>query len=227
MEPSKQSIRPGWYLRCLANSGTNRTSRRVEMRIRQLRTNTVNFISRLTYLVGLITFAVAPVWADEDVSIHLWQSDSQLKGGKVATCSVLLTTANVQESLTMNLGLLIEKPQLLTMLKITVHRQASNRPHIPVKIHSAWIRSSSGSSIGKLKQINTHPNQYYLGGADGADVFRVLLPGIMKNGISVGYQERPNTFDKVLKVSEPLPNEAVKSLVSCMEELRAQIETFR
>ncbi len=50
-----------------------------------------------------------------------------------------------------------------------------------------------------------------------------LLDGILKDGISMGYQEKPGTFDKVIRVPEPLPSEGLRNFLSCLDDLKKSI----
>lgn len=176
-------------------------------------------------LIGAIW---SPVLAAEDVLVHLWEADSQTIGGKTVNCYVLLTAVAEQEAFTMNLSLFAqsvapEKIQTFTGIKIRAYRLENGSQEVPIEVHSAWIRSSSGSTVGKLKKLDTHPDPYFLGAAPGMGLFTTLLQGILRDGVSVGFQENSGNFDKVFKIAEPLPDDSKKTLLSCMNDLRSSL----
>jgi hypothetical protein len=178
---------------------------------------------RWIYVVTLIGIMADIGFANQDFLVHEWEADSQTRGGKTVSCFVGLKLANEQETISMNLTLFAEviapqKVQGFTGLKIIVLRD--NDRQIPV--YSGWIKSSSGSTVGKMKKID-HPGKYFMGGTSGPELFRTILKGILRDGLSVGYQETPGAFDKVFKVAEPLPDDSRKALWSCLHNLQSTL----
>jgi hypothetical protein len=171
------------------------------------------------YVLALIVVMANTSYANQDVLLHIWEADSQTRGGKTVSCYVGLMLGTKQEVVSMNLTLLGElitpqKAQTSTALKIRAVKYDDRQ----IKVHSGWVRSSSGSTVGKLKKID-HPGMYFLAGANGMDLFRNILRGILKDGVSVGYQENPGAFDKVFKIAEPLPDDSARALSSCLSDL--------
>jgi hypothetical protein len=111
-----------------------------------------------------------------------------------------------------------QKVKGFTGLKIIVLRD--NNRQIPV--YSGWVSSSSGSTVGKLKKID-HPGKYFVAGTSNPELFGTILKGILRDGISVGYQETPDKFDKVFKIVEPLPDDSARALSSCMDDLSSSL----
>ena len=179
--------------------------------------------SRWFYVAALIGIMAHTSFASPSVLVHEWEVDSQTKGGKTVSCFVELKLVSEQEAVSMNLSLFGEsntpqKVQAWTGLKIRALKQDGSQ----IKVHSGWVRSSSGSTVGKLKKVD-HPEMYFLGAASGPDLFVTILKGILRDGASVGYQETLGKFDKVFKIVEPLPDGSARALSSCIDDLRSSL----
>lgn len=183
-------------------------------------------MKKLAILFLILSFGYAPVFASEHIITHIWESDSQTRAGKVVSCWLQLNAVNQDQILmTMNLSVMAEEVDVnhvknITMLKVTASRVTRKLQSVPIKIDHGWVKSSSGMSIGNLKQIDVKPEPYFLGSAPGLDLFDEIIMGAVENGITVGYQERPGTYNKVYKISEPPPLDIVTKLLSCFRTMQ-------
>jgi len=179
-------------------------------------------------LFFLVTFFRAHGFAADPVLVHLWEADSQVREGKTVSCYIQVSAATESQLVTMNLSLFAEsvdrKIQVFTGLKIRAARYTAGQKETPIKLYGGWIRSSSGSTVGRLKPVNTNPEPHFLGAAAGLELFQELLNGIVKDGVAIGYQEKPGMFDKVIKVPDPLPPERLRNFVACLDDLRRNID---
>lgn len=169
-------------------------------------------------------------FAADPALFHLWQAHSQARGGKTVSCYIQLMAATDDALITSNLALFAEqfapeKVQTFTALKITASTYGGGQKEVPIKLYNGWLRSSSGSTVARLKIVNTDPETHFLAAASGAEIFQDLLDGIAKDGISVGYQDERGSFDKVVRVTEPLPPEALRNIYGCLGDLQQTLES--
>jgi hypothetical protein len=172
----------------------------------------------------LLMLSVQIASASENMTFYDWQADFQASE-KSTTCFIQLTGINRERFilLTMNLSALVEKSPLNQIREITVLRVTAsqiNKPDLsdmaPIKIHNAWIKTSLGTSLGKITKIDVGPELYYLGGAKGSDLFHTLIEGILNNGAIIGYQEKPTDPDIVSRVPAPPPDVVIGRLLPCL-----------
>ncbi len=111
----------------------------------------------------------------------------------------------------------------MTLLKVTARSVATERPFdtTPIKLHEAWVRSSTGTTAGKLIRTDAGESSYYLGVAAGDEVFVAVIEGLITDGLTVGYNLRPGGLDTVTVVKEPPTSEAG------LTEFRACLKRFR
>ena len=190
-------------------------------------------MKKLAILLWILILGYTPVFASEIIISHFWEADSQTKAGKVVTCFLQLTAVNLDQILmTMNLSLMAEKVEanrvrILTMLKITAARITETLQSVPIKLHHGWLRTSSGTSIGNFTKIDVKPDPYFLAGASGMDLFAEITKGALKDGVTVGFQEKPGTFDKVYKISDPPPLDITNKFLSCFVAMSNDISTSK
>lgn len=186
----------------------------------------VGKMKKLAILFLILSLGYAPAFASEYITTHNWESDSQSRGGKIVSCRLQLNAVNQDQILmTMNLSVMAEEVDVnrvknITMLKVTASRVTNKLQSVPIKIDHGWVKSSSGTSIGNLQKIDGKPEPYFLGSTPGLDLFDEIIMGAVENGITVGYQERPGTYNKVYKISEPPPLDIVTKLLSCFRTMQ-------
>ncbi len=180
----------------------------------------------------VLTFALSlPAFASEHVISHFWEADSQTRAGAVVTCYIQLTAVNYKQiAITMNVSIFAQMatPELvenMTMVKITASRITNpfTAESQPIKINYGWVKSSSGTSVGKVKITDVSPDPYFLGVAAGMDLFQEITFGILKDGVTVGYQEKPGTFDVTFTIATPPSGDVSLKLGSCLSEMRQRI----
>ncbi len=106
-----------------------------------------------------------------------------------------------------------------TTLKVKAAQRVKPRGYVSIIIHQAWIKSSSATTVGRLKKVDVDPEPYFLAVQAGIDLFQDILKGLMENGIVVGYQEKPDTFDKVFEVKAPLPLDVQAKVIRCFDSM--------
>lgn len=176
------------------------------------------------FILALAFLLCESVIASENIVFREWNSGPQLSGGKTKTCFIGLDIVSDKFlALTMNFAILAEPTpagmvRSVSSLKITATETTQGKNSKKVNIHYAWIKSSSASTVGKIKttKLETDPN--YLG-AGKYDLFFDVLDGVVKNGVVIGYQEKPQSFDKIFEVRDPPPDDIVKKLYLCLGDL--------
>lgn len=176
------------------------------------------FISALALLLS------RPASGSENIVFREWNSGPQLSGGKTKTCFIGLDIITDKFlALTMNFAMIAEptptgKVRSVSSVKITATETTQGKNPKKVKIHYGWIKSSSASTVGKIKttKLETEPN--YLG-AGKYELFLDVLDGIVKDGVVIGYQEKPGSFDKIFEVPIPPPIEVLNKLNLCLDDL--------
>jgi hypothetical protein len=182
-------------------------------------------LNRFAATVGLLfAMLTAHSFAAESSQFHRWQADSQTRGGKTVSCNLQLVASTENMLITSTLALFAEhsapeNTHMFTALKISASKYDSARKEVPIELAGGWIRSSSGSTIGRLTTVKTDAGTEFLGAASGPELFQNLLDGIIKDGMSVGYQEKAASFDNVLRIAEPLPPERLRNLQECLDDL--------
>lgn len=186
----------------------------------------------LTFLLGFV------IWQGEaraatETQVYQWQAEETTKGGVTVGCEVMVVgMIEVSLYVTANLSLFAEpadpsRVHARTVLKITVTEIALDQgfKKTPVRLYGGWLRTSSGTTVGKLKTIPMSPEVYYLGAAPGMDLFIELVSGML-NGITVGFQRRPDGLDTTMTIPTPPPVETILKLETCIQNLQKRIEIF-
>jgi len=161
-----------------------------------------------------------------DLVWHEWSTDAQIMGGKTTTCywQVGLVTSDLT-IITMNLGwVVIPQPSgtwanitLKVTAAKTVNPQGQKFERIPIRIHDAWIKSSTESTVGRLKKVDATPEPYYLG-VGSLELGQEILKGLLVDGLIIGLQESPGKFDIVFRVEEPPSDELKIRFGQCLAQ---------
>jgi len=178
----------------------------------------------LLLTVGLFCLLPEKVQPAEKILHYEWNSGPQYSGGKTKTCflSVDIITEKLL-ALTMNFAMLAEltpsnKVRSVSSLKVVAMESINTKQPRKIGIHYAWIRSSTGSTVGKIKTTKLETELNYLG-AGPYELFLDILSGIVKDGVVIGYQQRAGSFDKIFEIPEPPRVELIQKLNSCLKEL--------
>lgn len=181
-------------------------------------------LKRLASFLLLIFFA-GLVFAAENLTLYDWQVHIQSKERKPTACFIQLTGVNREKRvfLNVNLSVSIDTVPLRGRRATTILRVKADRINksdlsdlSPLKIHDAWMATSLGSSAGEMAKIDVSPDPHYLGGKTGADLFHQLLQGILKDGATIGFQERPGDSGIASTVPAPPPEVIINKLMPCL-----------
>ncbi|MFQ5579288.1 MAG: hypothetical protein ACE5FZ_01635 [Nitrospiria bacterium] len=175
---------------------------------------------RLFSLALFVSLLAEPSDLVEKVQFYDWKSDVVSKQER-NTCVIHFTGITQSRIvLSMNLSVVEEKSSEGEALYITMIKVSAGRIHkidlsdvTPIKIQNAWVKTSAGSSEGKVNKINDGPNPYFLAGTEGFDLFRTLVRGIAEEGVVVRFEEGP---DMQMVVQVPAPAlEITEKLRAC------------
>lgn len=165
------------------------------------------------------------VFAEENVILYDWQTDFQATGENRKSCFIQFSGVNKQRGvfLSMNLSVVVDQFPFQAMRETTILRitaERIQRPDFseiaPIRIHDAWLKTSLGSSFGKLFKINLGSEPYYLGGASGSDLFHTLLQGLLQTGALIGYREKPGDPEIVSAIPAPPPEVIIEKVMPCL-----------
>lgn len=161
-----------------------------------------------------------PSVAVEMVQFYDWQAEIVSKEERT-TCVIHFTGITQSRIVIgMNLSLVEEKAaegegRYFTLIKVSAgHIHKIDLSDVtPIKIQNAWIKTSAGSSEGKINKINDGPNPYFLGGTEGFDLFQSLVLGIKQEGVVVRFEEGPD-LETVARIPPP-PPEIIDKVSHC------------
>lgn len=175
------------------------------------------------------------IWQGEaraatEAQTYQWHGEETTRGGVTDGCEVMVTGMMVSREVslivTANLSLFAKpadssRVKIGTLLKITVNEIALDQDFklTPIRLYGGWIRTSSGTTVGKLMTISVSPEMYYLGVTPGIDLYLELVSGMLKDGVTVGFQRRPGGLDTTMTIPTPPPVETIAKLETCFENL--------
>jgi hypothetical protein len=115
-----------------------------------------------------------------------------------------------------------------TNLKVAVSQfNANDDGSKPITLHYAWLKSSTGSTVGKLKDATPDSRPYYQAVAPGTDLFVSVLKGVHASGVVIGYQENLGGLDSTVESEGPPPPDVRAKLTSCLVDFTAALRSER
>ncbi len=179
-------------------------------------------------LLVLISLAVSfqlssqSALAVESLLFHDWQADVLSAENSKKQCYIQFTGISKERILvSMRLAMMEEKIPFKdavtwTLIKVSAGRLQSDDPSdvIGIKIEEAWLETSAGSSIGLIKKLDQGQAPQFLGGVEGFRLFEMLLKGIGKDGITVGFRTKSEPRVTVLHAPAP-PKSLFVKLYTC------------
>ncbi len=195
------------------------------------------FITTLFVFIVVTTSGLAD---SKKTDWHEWKVGTQTSGGHTVACSLGLDSLtfdsftsgskDFNSTLIMTtLSLLIveksDKKVLSFLVKIVGERILDDLKTQAIPIYYAWVKSSTGSTVNQITQLETKPEKYFLGGMHGNEgmaLFVKILRGIVEDGLVIGWQESPGKFDKVISIKDPPPEEELLSFLSCLENQKKE-----
>ncbi len=173
------------------------------------------------WVIFSIFFTLLPAFSAETIQFYDWQVDVKKQDQK-KRCYIQFTGATRRKvRLSMHLSIVEEKlptggKRTFTLLKISAGRinprDFSNVT--PIDLTDAWVETSSGTSRGKIEKTEIGQAGYFLGGVAGIGLFESLLPGIEKDGITVGYLSEAEPVETIIHTPAPPPH-LFKRLFTC------------
>lgn len=193
---------------------------------------TIKCIPILAFLLGFVT-CQGETRAATEAYIFQWQAEETTKGGRTVGCGILVDgMIGTSLYVTANLTLFIEPAEstqfsVMTLLKITVAELALDQGFkmTPMRLHGGWIRTSSGTTVGKLRDIPTSP--YYLGSLEsgpGMDLFIELISGMLEDGVTIGFQLRPDGWDTTMRIPMPPPVDTIVKIQTCLQNFERSVK---
>jgi hypothetical protein len=149
--------------------------------------------------------------AIENLRFHDWQADVlSLKDSK-KQCYIQFSAISRRHMLvSMRLAILEERiptkvPVTWTLIKVSASWMRKGDPSdlTAIKIEEAWLETSEGASLGKIKQVDQGEVPHFLGGTRGSSLFDILLKGIGKDGVTIGFRTKSEAKVIVLHVPPP------------------------
>jgi hypothetical protein len=180
-------------------------------------------------MVAILLLPVSFARAGEEVLSQEWDAGTQTKGGKAKICylkNIAVTLGG--ELITSNLSLFGARQgdnsfETIFTLKVVVVQIEEEEEKIVngIPIYSAWIKSSTGSTVGQLTELES-PGYFFGGVAGGKAIplFTLILKGLLTDGMTVGFQTLADAFDRVIHIKEPLPTNVAKNFFECLGELK-------
>jgi len=189
----------------------------------------------LTIMSTLIAFQATCLFVFNALAIDEplrfdWKSEIYSRAGTPIGCSIGLTAMTQSfVFITVDFSYLIEEKSRdkfleMTLLKVTTKQLNRDNPRqtTPIKIYSAWIRSSTGTTAGHLNSNESEP--YYVGGVAGGDLFTVVIKGIFKDGLVLGYQTKAAGLDTMLRFSAPPSPKVIEEFLLCFGDMEKHFE---
>jgi len=153
--------------------------------------------------------------ASESLHFHNWQAEVLPVENSKKQCYIQLSgTSNENIFISMRLAVIEEKiPSketiTWTLIKVSAKRLHNDRPDrvSAIKIEEAWLATSVISSIGRIKKVDQGKASHFLGGIEGFRLFELLLKGIGKDGVTIGFRTKSEA--KVTVVHAPPPSQGL------------------
>ncbi|MFQ5780391.1 MAG: hypothetical protein ACE5HN_06340 [Nitrospiria bacterium] len=166
-----------------------------------------------------LTLLFESAHAVESIRFYDWQADVPSKGEGAPICSIQFTGISQKRVILSMILSMVDDPRKMTLLKVTAgHINKVDLSDVtPIRIQNAWVNTSSGTSKEKIIKIDVGSDPYFLGGTDGFQLFRSLLQGIQKDGVTVVYLAGSD-LETVLSIPKP-PTEMIDELRPCLTTL--------
>ncbi len=152
-----------------------------------------------------------------------WEVAVSSKEEAKKSCHLQMTGVSAHRIfLSMRLSVVKESPaasdqNALTIIKITaaqIHKEDLSDA-VSIELTDAWLETSTVTTLGEVKKIDTASEPHFLGGVKGVGLFNTLLRGMRKDGLMIGYRSTPDRRAKIFQVSAP-PPELFEQLRSCL-----------
>jgi len=177
----------------------------------------IHLLMLCSFLAGHVAFAL------EKARFYDWKVDDSGAGKAMKRCHLHFTgVSNQGIKLSMRLSL-VEKnlpsrdEKGLTMLKITAGQiNPVDRANVsPIAIKEAWIVIGASTTLGKIHQLNTGSEPYFLAGIEGFGLFLDLLDEIHSKGIILGYRSKHDRGETTIQAPPP-PAKTLDKLHTCL-----------
>ncbi len=163
-----------------------------------------------------------PTSAVKSLRFHDWQADVLSSESSKKQCYIQFSGISKERILiSMRLAMVEEKTPFndtitWTLIKVSAGRLRNNNPSdvSAIKIEEAWLETSAGATIGKIKKVDQDQAPHFLGGTEGFKLFEMLLKGIVKDGMTVGFRTKSEPIVTVLHVPPP-PKSLFVKLYGC------------
>jgi hypothetical protein len=189
--------------------------------------------------LGLIAILIVPLigstaaYAVDDALMSVWHSDAITSGGRVVGCDLGVdgmgnTTTYFNLYIALKLDKRADQYRISTLVKLTAQRSNPANPFTfsPLRVHEAWFRTSSASTVGKLQRVvhqEQQENGYYLGGTDDPTLLPALMKGI-HDGVVIGIQESEGGIDTVFQVRKGPPDDITQRYLGCLAAVRESLK---
>jgi len=162
-------------------------------------------------------------FAAEKARFYDWQVDASAAGKAMKRCHLHFTGVSKKRiKITMRLSLVEErlassKERGLTMLKISAGRiNPLDRSKVrPIPLKSAWVATPSGTTLGRIHQIDLDADPHFLAGVEGFGLFFELLERIGASGLLLGYRTESDSEAHLLEAPPP-PPQVLNQLQACL-----------
>ena len=157
-----------------------------------------------------------------------WEVAVSSKEEAKKSCHLQMTGVSAHRIfLSMRLSVVKESPaasdqNALTIIKITAAqiRKEDLSDAVSIELTDAWLETSTVTTLGEVKKIDTGSDPHFLGGVKGTGLFNTLLRGMRKDGLMIGYRSTPMRRAKIFQVQGP-PPELFEQLRSCLAKSAA------
>jgi hypothetical protein len=168
-------------------------------------------------LLGVFLAAAAPLPTPS--TIHEWRSRDYMSLDSPVGCAIILAARRSDSWITMTLSLLGgDEHSRKTELRLTARRRSVGDllRETPVPISDAWLRTTTGTSVGALSRITTEAD--FVASSPGLQAFADLFRGLRSDGAVLGVRFAGATTDQVEQTGPP-PKKVSDAVVACLNRL--------
>ncbi len=148
--------------------------------------------------------------AVESLHFHNWQADVLPLENSKKQCYIQVSGVSDENIfISMRLAVVEEEGPSKEVITWTLIKVSAGRLNGPpnkvtaIKIEEAWLATSVISSIGRIKKVDQGQTPHFLGGIEGFKLFELLLKGIGKDGVTIGFRTKSETKVTVLHAPPP------------------------